>query len=244
MKKMLLVRRLLMLLIISLLATACQPNDYPAPNLSGSSIPTKLLFAHFAPDTNQISKPVALTWHYENVPINTQLTYNQYINGYREFGGGTSRQLRLLTAADNKSRAVSNSSLLAGRNYSVYAIDSAQKPGLFIIGDTLNTDNTKAGIRLIHLSPGLRDTVILTIDDVNVFDNKSLNKYKTFSGGKFTAIAPVIDKTLILKKKDTGEALYTLQGVTMNAGKNYSVIIRGFKDRRDDRSLALTIIPH
>jgi hypothetical protein len=160
-----------------------------------------------------------------------------------------------------------NFSLVTGRNYTVFAGDLASRarptqtgatdPGgvrFIVVEDNLTAPaGNNAGVRFIHLSP-TAPTVWVTTAPGTVFAGIS-NRTFAFSAaagsrtltGTASAFASVAAGSVNIQVRTgsaTGTAVLSLTGITLEAGKLYTIYARGLVAGTGNDALGATIIQH
>lgn len=119
----------------------------------------------------------------------------------------------------------------ANTNTSIFAVDSVSNISPLVVTDDLTTPASgKAHIRFIHLStnaPGVDVSVAGQPQGVGLFVNRTFNKTITIPESAFT---PVDAGTYNLEVRlaNTLTVVLPLNGITLEAGKIYTVFARGF----------------
>jgi len=130
----------------------------------------------------------------------------------------------------------------ANKNYSIFAIDSLSKISALVTVDDLTTPTSgKAHVRFIHLSPDAPAVNIIANGSVTLFANRSFNKTITGSEQAFT---PVDAGTYNIQVRTvSGNVLaLDLPGITLTAGKIYTVFAKGFLGGTGAQALGAQII--
>lgn len=113
------------------------------------------------------------------------------------------------------------------KNYSIFAVDSLSVISALVIADDLTAPATgKAHVRFVHLSPNA-PAVDVTVANSStiVFGNKAFKEYTAF-----TALdAGTYDlEVKLVNGSGTGTVVLPLPGITLTAGKIYTVFAKGF----------------
>jgi hypothetical protein len=130
-----------------------------------------------------------------------------------------------------------NLSLTAGTNYSVFAVDSVSKIGAIVLTDDLTAPATgKAHVRFVHLSPNAPAVDVAVTSGPVLFANESFKGYSPFT--------PVTAGTYNLEVRlaGTNTVVLPLPGITLTAGKIYTVFAKGFVGGTAAQALGAQII--
>jgi hypothetical protein len=127
--------------------------------------------------------------------------------------------------------------LVAGKIYSVFAIDSVANLDLLVLEDDLTAPASgKAHVRFVHLSPNAPAVDIALTGGGVVFANKAF--------AESTPFTPLDAGTYDLEVRLAGQMdpVLPLPGVTVEAGKIYTVFAKGFEGGSDEQALGAGII--
>jgi hypothetical protein len=113
--------------------------------------------------------------------------------------------------------------LIQNRYYSLFLANTAGHEEFLLLNDTIvKPADTKAGIRLINLSPDAPAIDLVIKDGAVVVANKS---FKGFSG--FVPITATAKYTFEIRQAGTTTVLATLTNITLNNGSLYTVWLQG-----------------
>ena len=191
---------------------------------------SKILVTHASPNApgvdllvdNNKQNSVALSY-----PNNT---------GYLQVESGT-RNIKVNVTGTSTSVINADLALEAGKNYSVFAIDSASKISALVIGDDLTTPASgKAHVRFVHLSPNAPAVDVAVTGGAVVFGNKVFKNY--------TAFTPLTSGTYNLEVRVAGTTTVALllPGIVLEPGKIYTVFAKGFLGGSGTQDLGAGII--
>jgi hypothetical protein len=127
--------------------------------------------------------------------------------------------------------------VLAGMNYSVFAIDSVANLTPFVLLDTLTTPAAgKAHVRFIHLSPNAPAVDVAVTGGPVLFADYAFAENSSFT--------PVDAGTYNLEVRlaGTSNVVLPLPGITLTAGKIYTVWASGFVGGAGAQALSAQII--
>jgi hypothetical protein len=123
------------------------------------------------------------------------------------------------------------------KNYSVFAVDSVSKISAVVVADDLTAPASgKAHVRFIHLSPNAPAVDVAVTGGAVVFGNKSFKDA--------TAFTPLDAGTYNLEVRVAGTTTVALPlpGITLEAGKIYTVFAKGFLGGTGSEALGAQII--
>lgn len=127
--------------------------------------------------------------------------------------------------------------LTGGTNYTVFAADSVTNITPVVLTDDLTTPATgKAHVRFVHMSPNAPAVDVAVTGGPVLFANKAFKE--------FTAFTPVDAGTYDLEVRVAGTSTVALPlpGITLQAGKIYTVFAKGFLGGTGAQALGAQII--
>ena len=136
-----------------------------------------------------------------------------------------------------------NVTLNANTSYSVFAIDSVSKIKAAAVADDLTTPATgKAHVRFFHFSPNAPAVDIAVTGGPVVFSNRTFNDQSTTAS--LAAFTPLDAGTYNLEVRlaGTSTVVLPLPGVTLTAGKIYTVFAKGFVGGTGVQALGAQVI--
>ena len=128
-------------------------------------------------------------------------------------------------------------SLTAGTHYSVFACDSVSKISALVLTDDLTTPAAgKAHVRFVHLSPNVPAVDVAVTGGPILFANEEFKGHSAFT--------PVTAGTYDLEVRVAGTStvVLPLPGITLTAGKIYTVFAKGFVGGTGAQALGAQII--
>ena len=130
----------------------------------------------------------------------------------------------------------------SGKNYSIFAIDSLSRISALLTVDDLTTPAAgKAHVRFIHLSPDAPAVKVIANGSVTLFSNRSFNKTITATDQAFTEVAAGTYNLEV--RTQVGDVLaLSVPGVTLTAGKIYTIFAKGFLGGTGAQALGAQII--
>lgn len=156
--------------------------------------------------------------------------------GYLAVPAG-SRNVKVNVTTTSTSVINANLDLMAGVNYTVFATDSVSKLAPLVLTDDLAAPASgKAHVRFVHLSPNAPAVDVAVTGGPVVFGNKSFKE--------FTAFTPLDAGTYDLEVRLAGSStvVLPLPGITLTAGKIYTVFAKGFAGGAGAQALGAEII--
>jgi hypothetical protein len=127
--------------------------------------------------------------------------------------------------------------LLAGRDYTVFAINSVANIEALVLEDDLSTPAAgKAHVRFVHLSPNAPAVDVAVTGGGVLFGDATFREVQGF--------APVDAGTYNLEVRLAGQStvVLPLPGITLSAGTIYTVYARGFVGGTGSQALGAEII--
>jgi len=176
-------------------------------------------FYHDSPDAPDLDIQL------ENQVINKQgFKYAAY-SGYLTLAPGQ-HQIKFTPVSAANAFIDSTLTFKEEKVYSLFAINTKQDMELLAIQDSVKTPATgKANIRIIHLSP---DAPAIDISTTGTTGTALANNLSFKGHTEFLELAS--DKhTIQAKAAGTNDLLLTATDLQLEAGKTYSLLIRGFK---------------
>jgi hypothetical protein len=162
-----------------------------------------------------------------NFPSNT---------GYLQVEAGT-RNIKVNVSGTSTTVINADLALSKDQNYSVFAIDSVSKISALVLTDDLTAPASgKAHVRFVHLSPNAPAVDVAVTGGAVVFGNKAFKDY--------TAFTPLDAGTYNLEVRVAGTSTVALPlpGITLQAGKIYTVFAKGFLGGTGSAALGAEII--
>ncbi|PRY13851.1 uncharacterized protein DUF4397 [Pontibacter ummariensis] len=167
----------------------------------------------------------ALDIKLDGMTINNQPFSYTNFSGYITIKAG-SHSLKFTPVNAANAYVETTMNLKENKAYSLFTVNRLQNIELLTVQDSVKTPTTgKAALRVVHLSP---DAAAV---DVNVAGTTSTS---LATGLGFKGITPFIElaggkPSIQIKAAGTEEVLLTVSDVQLDAGKTYTMLIRGFK---------------
>ncbi len=224
---MLKLKSVILLFIISVVVFyGCSKDEDPvAPTQSKS----KVMVVHSSPDAPAVDLLV------DNQLAGTNLAFPSNTS-YLEVNSG-SRNFKVNVAGTNTTVIDVSPSLVVNATYSVFAVNSVASIEPLLLTDDLSTPASgKAHVRFIHLSPDAPAVDITLADGTIVFSNRAFKE--------FTPFTPLDAGTYNLQVRVAGTTTVALDlpGITLQAGKIYTVFAKGFLAGSGAQALGAQII--
>lgn len=211
---------------------ACKEETTVAPDKSN------VLVVHASPNAPGVDLLV------DNVKVNSAALAFPNNTGYLSVNAGA-RNIKVNVSGSTTTVIDATPTLTKDVNYSVFAIDSVSKISPLVTVDDLTAPASgKAHIRFIHLSPNAPAVDVSVAGQaagVGIFLNRTFNKTITAAQYAFT---PVDAGTYNLEVRAAGTttSVLDLTGVTLTAGKIYTVFAKGFFGGTGAQALGAGII--
>jgi hypothetical protein len=208
--------------------TACKDdttNSVTPPTTATS----KVLVVHASPNAPAVDLLV------DNAIAGTNLAFPN-ATAYLTVNAGT-RNVKVNVTGTSTTVINANLPLTANARYSVFAIDSVSKISALVVVDTLTTPASgKAHIRFFHLSPNAPAVDVALQGGGVLIGNKSFKDYTSFiplNAGTYN---------LEVRLAGTSTVVLPLPGITLVAGKIYTVFAKGFVGGTAAQALGAGII--
>ncbi len=156
--------------------------------------------------------------------------------GYLSVASGT-RNVKVNVAGTSTTVVNADLNLTTGTNYSVFACDSVSRLAPLVLTDDLTAPATgKAHVRFVHLSPNAPAVDVALTGGAVLFPNTAFKGHSAFT--------PVDAGTYDLEVRlaGTSTVVLPLPGVTLEAGKIYTVFARGFVGGAGAEALGAQVI--
>jgi hypothetical protein len=215
----------LLTLVVAVAAMGCRKDDNPV-------MPTpkaRVMAIHASPNAPAVDLLV------DNVVSGTGLAYPGN-TGYLSVKAGT-RNLKINVAGTSTTVINADLPLSPGASYSVFACDSVSKIGPLVLTDDLSAPASgMAHVRFVHLSPNAPAVDVAVTSGPVLFANKAFKQYSAFT--------PVAAGTynLEVRPAGSGTVVLPLPGITLTAGKIYTVFAKGFLGGAGSQALGAQII--
>jgi len=216
------------LVLVSALALAgCGKDDNSNP--VAPTPQARVMAIHASPDAPAVDLLVdgAVAGSGHAFPNNT---------AYLSVNAGT-RNVKVNVAGTSTTVINANLPVTGGVNYSVFAVDAVASIGALVLTDDLTTPATgKAHVRFVHLSPDAPAVDVAVASGQVLFGDKSFKQYSAFT--------PVNAGTYDLEVRLAGTTtvVLPLPGITLQAGKIYTVFAKGFVAGTGAQALGAQIV--
>lgn len=237
MKKMLLLKSSIALFAFSTLLVSCKKDKDETPVTATA----KVNVIHASPDAPGVDLLV------DNLKVNASALTFPNATGYLSVNAGT-RNIKVNAAGTTTTVINADIPFTKDKNYSVYAINRLASIGAILVEDDLTTPASgKAHVRFLHLSP---DAPAVTVGVLSgstftpVFSNRSFETQATATANQ--AFAPVDAGTynFDVRVAGTTTSALTLTGITLQAGKIYTVFAKGLLSGSGAQALGAQLITH
>lgn len=211
--------------------SACKKDKAP--------VKANVLVTHASPDAPGVDLLV------DNVKVNSSALTFPNNTGYLQVNEGT-RNIKVNASGTTTTVIDANVSFTGNTSYSVFAYKKLAQIGAIVVADDLTTPASgKAHIRFLHLSPdapGVDVGVLTGSTFTTVFANRSFETQATATAN--AAFTPVDAGTYTFQVRVAGTSTValTIPGVTLEAGKIYTVFARGLLSGSGAQALNASII--
>ena len=171
----------------------------------------------------------------DNATVKTNLMFPENTS-YLSVPAGT-RNVKVNVTGTSTTVIGADLSVMAGTSYSVFAVDSVSRISPLVTVDDLTTPAAgNAHVRFIHLSPNAPAVDIAVTGGPVVWGNKKFKEYTNFT--------PLAAGTYNLEVRLAGSStvVLPLSGITLQAGKIYTVFAKGFVSGTGAQALGAQII--
>ena len=204
-------------------------NDDGNSNPVAPAASARVMAIHASPDAPAVDLVV------DGAVAGTGLAYPNN-TAYLDLAAGT-HNVKVNVAGTSTTVIDANLPLAGGVNYSVFAVDSVSAISALVLTDDLATPASgKAHVRFVHLSPNAPAVDVAVASGPVLFANKSFKDYSAFT--------PVDAGTYNLEVRlaGTSTVVLPLAGVSLQAGKIYTVFAKGFVGAAGGQALGAQII--
>jgi hypothetical protein len=211
------------------LISGCKKDDSTNPITPAATGTSYVMIVHSSPNAPGVDILV------DNAVAKTNLTFPAN-TGYVPVGAGN-HDVKVNVTGTSTTALAATVALTDGAYYTVFAADSVSKISAIALVDTLTTPAAgKAHIRFIHLSPNAPAVDVAVTGGPVLFGNKSFKASTSFT--------PVAAATYNLEVRLAGttSVVLSLPGITLQAGKIYTVFARGFVGGTGAQALGAEII--
>lgn len=166
----------------------------------------------------------------DNVKVNaTALTFPNN-TGYLKVNAGT-RNIKVNAAGTSTTVINADIPFTKDKNYSVFAYNQLASIGAILVEDNLAAPASgKAHIRFFHLSPGAPAVTVGVLSGSTftaVFSNRSFETQATAAANQAFTPVDAGTYTFDVRVAGTSTSVLNLPGITLQAGKIYTVFARG-----------------
>ncbi len=216
----------IVLAALPILMISCSDDDNPTAPAAKANV----MVVHASPNAPAVDLLV------DNVVAGSGLVFAGN-TGYLPVNAGT-RNVKVNVAGTSTTVINADLPLTANTNYSVFAVDSVSKISTVVLNDDLAAPAAgKAHVRFVHLSPNAPAVNITLTNGTIVFGNKVFKQSTDFT--------PLDAGTYNLQVRDAATnntVVLNLPGITLAAGKIYTVFAKGFLGGVGAQALGAQII--
>jgi hypothetical protein len=214
--------------LVSALALSSCDNSATG-NPFAPTLKARIMAVHASPNAPAVDLLV------DNVVAGTGLAFPGN-TAYLNVNAGT-RNLKINVTGTSTTVINADLPVAAGSSYTVFAADSVSKIAPVVLTDDLTAPASgKAHVRFVHLSPNAPAVDVAVTSGPVLFANKSFKGYSAFT--------PVDAGTYNLEVRlaGTSTVVLPLPGITLAAGKIYTVFAKGFVGNAGAEALGAQII--
>jgi hypothetical protein len=214
---------------LALVFTACSSDDDDEP------VRPQVMVVHASPNAPAVNISVNGQAAITNLAYPNNTSYTSLNVGNNTIG--------VAPAGSTTNVLTTNVSLEAGKVYSIFAIDSVAKIKVVGVEDNLATPAAgKAHVRFFHFSPNAPAVEVAVANGAVLFGNRSFNDQAT--NASLANFTPVDAGTynLVVRPAGGSAVVLPLNGVTLTAGKIYTVYARGFLGGTGNQALGAGVI--
>ena len=215
----------MVMLVVAVAAMGCRKDNNPVMPKPMA----RVMAVHASPDAPAVDLLV------DGVVAGTGLTFPNN-TGYLTVKAGT-RNLKINVAGTTTTVINADLPLSPSASYTVFAADSVSKIGPVVLTDDLTAPAAgMAHVRFVHLSPNAPAVDVAVTSGPVLFPNKSFKQFSPFT--------PVAAGTynLEVRPAGSGSVVLPLPGITLQAGKIYTVFAKGFLGGTGVQALGAQII--
>lgn len=212
---------------VSMLAFGCSDDDESNPMTSPAN--SRVTIVHASPDAPGVDIYV------DGAQAVTNLTFPS-ATGYVELPSGT-RSIAVNVTGTGTTVIAADLKLDPNTDYSVFAIDEVSEITALVLEDNLSSPAAgKSHVRFIHLSPDAPAVDVALAGGAVLFSNVAFSEYIDFT--------PLDAGTYDLEVRlaGTNTVVLPLPGITLTAGKIYTVFAKGFVSGSGATALGAEIV--
>ena len=217
------------LAVLAVVSLAGCGEDNDSNPVAPASTSARVMAVHASPDAPAVDLVV------DGVVASAGLAFPSNTS-YLSVPAGT-RNVKVNVAGTTTTVIDANLPVSAGANYSVFANGPVSSIGALVVADDLTPPAAgKAHVRFVHLSPDAPAVDVAVTGGPVLFGNRAFQEY--------TAFTPVNAGTYDLEVRPAGTTTVALAipGVTLQAGKIYTVFAKGFLGGSGAQALGAQII--
>lgn len=207
----------LMFSAMALVLSSCLDKDND--NMPEPTPVAYISFYHGSPDAPDFNIEI------DDDRINTQPFKYSNASNYISWATG-SHKVEFLSSTATDALVDTTFNFKEGEIYSLFAVDSLQNIGVLLLEDSLIVPNSgNAAVRLVHLSPDAPAV------DVSIAGGGASPVFSSvnFKGSTQFLNVPSGTHSFQVKEAGTENAVMSATTLTLESGRNYTLIVRGFK---------------
>ena len=219
MKQMLFLKKWAVAALFLSAFAACKNNDDAMEPAKA-----KVMVVHASPDAPGVDLYV------DNSKVNSAALMYPSNTGYLNVNAGD-HNIKVNPTGTTTSVIDANVNFASNKAYSVFAYDTVSKIKALMVQDDLTMPASgKAHIRFMHLSPNAPAVTVGIVDGSTftpVFSNRSFETQETATANQAFTPVDAGTYTFGVQLAATNTTVLTIPGVTLQAGKIYTVFARG-----------------
>lgn len=205
------------LLLLSTILVSCKKEEKEKNE-------ARVLVTHASPDAPGVDLLV------DNVKVNASALTFPNNTGYVTLTAGT-RNIKVNAAGTTTSVINTDIPFIKDKNYSVFAFNRVASIGAILVEDNLAAPASgKAHVRFFHLSPGAPAVTVGILSGANfssVFSNRTFETQISAAANQAFTPVDAGTYTFDVRLAGTTTSVLNLPGITLQAGKIYTVFARG-----------------
>jgi len=219
------------MLAFAVFTTGCKKDDDDDDTPTPTPTYGKLMAIHASPDAPGVDLLI------DNAVQNSSALTYPNSTSYLQVQTGT-RNVKINATGTSTSVINANLTIEENKNYSVFAIDSLSTIEALVLTDDLTAPASgKAHVRFVHLSPNAPAVDVATVGGTPIFGNYSFKQYSSFA-----PLAAPNTYNLEVRLAGTSTVVLNVPGVSLTAGKIYTIFAKGFVGGTGSQALGAQIV--
>ncbi|RZK82083.1 MAG: DUF4397 domain-containing protein [Pedobacter sp.] len=210
------------------LSSCMKDNDIQPQPIAGLNV------IHASPTTE------LLDFYVDNQKANSSdFAYGNQVGYVRLFPGN--RQISIAKKGSNTPLLSERFDLEGDFGYSLFVANKLETVQFLLLKDDLKLPETgKARVRFVNMSPDAPAlSLFIAGKETEIAGNKKFKEYSTF-----VSVDAAEQATLNIKNTETGATETSFADVKIEAGKVYTIWIKGLKANTDDKKIGVAVFQH